>query len=262
MNLVRSLFIILASGLVVIAATAEAGVSVVPDRHIIELEPGRVRTVEYQIHNSGPQDLNIEVDPKDWSGIEDGQGTDISQWLSLEQDKLEVKAGQGKPLRVKVTSPENVNGELLAMLFLCYKQAQDSPLNIRNGIPLYLVIKGTEDYDAKIEGIKLRYRKGRRNDRLSLNIRVRAKNTGNIHINPDLDISIKNSDGEEVRQLRLKKSQIILRGKGHTYNLDWWDPVLPEGRYTVVATLSYQDKIKETGPGQEFEIKDGKVIRP
>ena len=46
---------------------AEAGVLVTPERHIITLPEKGSKTVEYQVYNSGPEDLDISIDVKDWT---------------------------------------------------------------------------------------------------------------------------------------------------------------------------------------------------
>lgn len=252
MNLMRILLITMI-GVMMAAAAAEAGVSVTPERHIVRLSPGESQTVEYQVYNSGPQDLDIKMDPKDWTGI----GIDINSWLSLKEDRFGIKAGETKPLNVKITAPDGVEGEMLAMLFLCYKEDKNSPLNVRNGTPLYLVIKGTERYNARIETIKVGYAKElQRND---LAIMVKVKNEGNVHIVPDIAVSVKDSEGDEVKSFLLKRPKIILRGKYHTYRLNWRNPKLAEGNYTVTAGLSYEDRIEGVEGTADFEIKDGKL---
>lgn len=254
MNLVRILLITM---ICVMAATwAEAGVSVTPERHIVRLSPGESQTIEYQVYNSGPQDLDIEIDPNDWTGIQVEKRIDINSWLSLKEDRFGIKAGETKPLNVKITAPDGVEGEMLAMLFLCYKEDKNSPLNVRNGTPLYLVIKGTERYNARIETIKVGYAKElQRND---LAIMVKVENEGNVHIVPDIAVFVKDGKGDEVKSFLLKRPKIILRGKYHTYRLSWRNPKLAEGNYTVTAGLSYEDRIEGVEGTADFEIKDGK----
>jgi len=241
----------------VVIATAggvvEAGVSVTPDRHIVRLLPGESTTIEYQVRNSGAQDLDMEIDPKDWTGIM----IDIDSWLSLKSSKLKIKTGETKPMEVTVTAPADVEGEMLAMLFLCYKEDKDSPLNIRNGIPLYLVIEGTEKYSARIETIKAEYTKGVK--RSDLNIAVSIKNKGNIHIVPDIAVSVKDSKGEEIKKFLLKRPKTILRGEHYACQFLWRKPALPEGDYTIIVELNYEDKIKKLEKTAKFNIADGKL---
>lgn len=238
-----------------ITAVAEAGVSVAPDRHIIELTPGQTRTVEYQVHNSGPQELDIEIDPQDWSGL----GMNIYSWLYLEESTFKVGPAETKPFKVTVTAPDNIDGEIVAMLFLCYKEDPESILNIRNGIPLYLVIKDSQKYSARIESVNVGYVEERPND---LTIMVKVNNEGNMHIAPGIAVSITDIRGKELKNFLLKKAKILLRTREQTYTFGWRSPSLPNGTYTVKASLSYEDKIEAVEGTGYFDMKAGRLITP
>lgn len=256
MDIVKVLLITVL-GVMIATATAQAGVAVTPERHILRLSPGQSQTVEYRVYNSGPQNLDIEIDPQDWSGIEITDIRGVYSWISLEPKEFEVEVNQSEPFKIEVTAPSGVDGEMLAMLFLCYKEREDSPLNIRTGIPLYLIIEGTERYSARIETIEVKY--DPKAERRSLDIMVTAYNSGNIHIAPDLSVSIQDSEGKEIKNLSLKQPKIILRGRYHTYRFGWRNPILAEGDYKVVAGLSYEDKVKGIKESADFEVKAGTV---
>ena len=115
-----TIVIVLTSGVVY------AGISVTPERHIVSLLPNEEKTVMYQIHNSGDEDIDIIIEPKAWAGIRDPY-----KWLSLESDDIYARAGEHTPLIVNVFAPEDAEGEMVAMLFLCYKESMESQLNIR-----------------------------------------------------------------------------------------------------------------------------------
>ncbi|NQT95383.1 MAG: hypothetical protein HQ572_02935 [Candidatus Omnitrophica bacterium] len=238
------------------AANAEAGVLVTPDRHILELSPGEEKAVEYQIYNSGPDDLHITVDPKAWAGTKDTRF-----WISLKEDMIELKANDTKPLKVTVTAPADVKGEMLAMLFLCYKESEDSALNIRNGIPLYLIIEGTKEYGAEIKDVGLIYKKEAKKKDLNLDIEV--QNTGNVHIVPDIKVSITDEKDKEVKRFVLEEAKTLLRGQDHTFSLIWRYPGLSNGDYKVVAEIVYGDKLEKIRHISAFSFKDGdiKVIK-
>ncbi|MFH1868937.1 MAG: hypothetical protein ABH843_08210 [Candidatus Omnitrophota bacterium] len=254
MNMVR---VLLMTAIFLIAAdvSAEAGISVTPDRHVVELSPGESRTVEYQIYNTGPQDLDIEVEPQEWSGLD--EVVDVNSWVSLEGAKLSIKVNETKKLKAKVTAPEGAEGEMLAMLFLCYKEDVNSILNIRNGIPLYLVIKDTAKYAASVEKIEFDYTKTKRMDNLA--ILVNVKNQGNVRMEPDIEVIVRNSGGDELKKILLKEKKIVLRGKDQLYKLNWRKPFFQDGNYTATATLNYEDKISDVKKRVGFEIKEGKL---
>ncbi len=255
MKIIKILFIIMISiipGMRI--SVAEAGISVSPDRHIVSLLPGEKAVAEYQVYNSGDKDIDIFIEPKSWSGIKDPNA-----WLSLKSDNAHVKAGETAPLIVEISAPKDAAGEMVAMLFLCYKDTSESQLNIRNGVPLYLVVKGTENYDLDIDDIEATY-----TDANNLNIIVKIENTGNIHIVPDVKASIKDSEGKLLKNLSLSKSNIILRGKAHSYRLGWRNSFLRDGIYIVTATLDHEDKINKKSKEVRFSVSgnDIEMISP
>jgi len=234
------------------SACSEAGVSVLPDRHIVSLMPEEEEVIMYQIYNSGDEDIDITIEPKAWSGIEDPY-----QWLSLESDTVYVKAGESTPLIVKLSVPENIAGEQVAMLFLCYKDNVESQLNIRNGIPLYMIVKGTKNYELNIEDAGVSY--GRKGDFYDLNFIVRIKNTGNVHIVPDVKVIVKNSDGRTLNTMSLKRSHIVLRDRAQIYRLGWREPGLRDGIYKAEVALDYEDKIAPVMKEIEFHVSGNTI---
>lgn len=256
MKLIRVLLITVIA-VMAAAAAAEAGVSITPDRHILRLSPGESQTVEYQVYNSGPQALEIEIEPEDWSGVEMADIRGIYSWVSVEPEEFKVEPNQTRPFRVRVTAPADVDGEMVGMLFLCYKEDKGSPLNIRNGIPLYLVIEGTERYSAQIEKIEVEYEQ--KAERRSLDIMVSVYNNGNIHIAPDISVFLQDSRGKQIQKFFLKGPKIILRNKSHTFRFGWRNPVLAEGDYTVWAEISYEGRIETVKQSADFKVEAGKL---
>ena len=232
---------------------ALAGISVAPDRHIVSLLPGEETVVKYQVYNSGSKDVNITIEPEAWSGIEDPY-----EWLTLEGDNAYVRAGESSPIVIGISAPEDAVGEMVAMLFLCYKDTSESQLNIRNGVPLYLIVKGTEVYDLYIDNIELTYIKNENNVN-DLNVIVDIKNTGNVHIVPDVKVSIKNSEGKLLKEMSLTKPNIVLRNKAHTYRLGWRNPFFKDGEYTVTAVLDYEDKIEKISKQDRFRVSGNSI---
>jgi hypothetical protein len=235
-------------------ATADllAGVSVSPDRHRILLLPGEEETVMYHIHNSGDEDVDIVIEPKAWAGVKDPY-----QWLDMEDDVLYVKAGESTPLSVNTRVPEGAEGEMVAMLFLCYKDSVGSQLNIRQGVPLYMVVSGTERYGLEIQDISLSY--GKRGHFYNLGFVVKMQNISNAHIVPDVSVIVKNDKGRVLNKMALKRPNIVLRDKSQTYRLGWREPGLRDGIYTATVILDYEDKIEPKAKEISFQISGDRV---
>jgi uncharacterized membrane protein len=243
--------IILIAAVLVFSNYAHAAISVTPDRHIVSILPGEETVVMYHIQNVGEEDISIVIEPKAWSGLRSPY-----QWLFLEDDNIYVKAGESTPFIVNIKAPNNATGEMVAMLFLCYKDSSQSQLNIRNGVPLYMSIKGTEDYSLEIKDIDLSYTK--KGHFYYLNFTVNIKNTGNIHIVPDVSVMIKYDD-RILNTLYLKGPNIVLRDKEHTYRLGWREPGLRDGTYRAEVVLDYEDKIGPKAKEIKFQVTGGMI---
>jgi hypothetical protein len=231
---------------------AFADINIIPDRHIVSVPPGQQEVVMYHVNNTGDEDINIIIEPKSWSGPRSPY-----EWLDLESDNIYVNAGGATPLIVNVSVPDDATGEMVAMLFLCYKDSTESQLNIRNGVPLYLIAEGTETYDLEIKDIDVSYaRKGYFHD---LGFTVKIKNTGNVHIVPDVRVIVQNQDGRTVKDLFLQRPNIVLRNIDHVYNLGWREPDLRDGIYKAIAVLDYEDRIAPRTKEILFQVAGNRI---
>lgn len=233
-----------------------AGITVTPSSHKVELTPGESTEVEFQIYNSGPEDLDMTTDPKDWVKLKENKNIDINSWLKLEPAAFKVKKDKTVAMKCKIKTPEEAIGELVAMIYLCYKKP-GSVLNIRYGNPLYIYIKGTGKYGLEIKGISFKkaYKPAGpgKNKSLSLIASVELLNTGNRHLKPDIKAYFYNETGEKVGRINLLKKWPIFGGQTYKYNLEREYFSLPAGKYKVMVTVKYQDKTLEEVV--EYEVK-------
>ncbi len=238
-------------------ATAYAGIIVTPERHIVELKPGESKTVVLDIANAGAEDLRMSVELKEWSKAKENKDINIDSWLVLFEKEFNIKAGEKKGLNIRVEAPKAAVGEIVAMIFLCYKEQEDSPVNIRYGNPLYLLIKGTERYDAKVEKIDCKY--DATDDSDCLRVLVNMMNTGNVHIKPDITVDIFDKDNKRLHQLKIEGGDIVFPGKSNTYRAEWHSTELPEGIYSAKVICSYGNKFKLPAQEVSFEVKRQKA---
>jgi uncharacterized membrane protein len=252
---IKTIYIILISSVIILCLLpgyAFAGLVVTPDRHIVYLSPGEDKVVMYHVENSSNEDIDITIEPKSWSGP-----ADPYQWLSLESDNIYVNSGESTPFTVKLNVPEKAEGEMVAMLFLCYKENSQSQLNIRNGVPIYVIVKDTEEYGLDIENIDISY--ARKLDFYDLTFAVKIRNTGNIHIIPDVSIVVRDEERKIINTISLKRPNIVLRDKTHIYRLIWREPDLKDGIYTATAALDYEDKIALQAKDIGFKVSGNRI---
>jgi len=242
-------------------SVAEAGIGVTPERQVLTLSPGKSQTVEYKVYNSGPQEIDVEIDPRDWTGVDGTSKKDIPTWVSLPEKRFLVKVEETRPFKVTVNTPEGVDGEMLAMLFLCYKEDANSALNIRNGVPLYLIIKGTEEYKAEVDSVKLRYYEDPKSKgNYILNATAIINNSGNVHIQPYVNAILTDEKEGFAKKTGSGERRILLRTQGYSYQLMWPYCVLADGRYRLAVQVSYEEKIALMEKEVSFEIRDGELV--
>lgn len=236
--------------------TAYAGIVVTPERHIVELRPGESKTVVLNIANAGAEDIRMSVELKEWSKPKENKGIQIDSWLAIFEKEFDIKAGETKGLNIRVEAPKEAVGEMVAMIFLCYKEQEESPINVRYGNPLYLLIKGTERYDAKIEKINCKYDTVDDND--YLRVLVNLTNTGNAHIKPDITVDIFDKHNKQVHQIKLEDGDTLFPGKSNAYRAEWHNTELPEGIYSAKVICGYKNKFKLPMQETRFEVKNQK----
>jgi len=234
------------------AVSAYAGIVVTPDRHIVKLSPGKESMVEYRVYNSGTEKIEVELDPKAW-----GKTKEIDSWLSLPETVFTVEPGKEETFKMALAAPKGKEGELIAMVFLCYKEDPRSILNIRNGFPVYLIIDGTENYDISVLDAGVTYTN---NDlRNALDISVEVENVGNVHINPDIRTRLMDSKGKVIREFFSEDSKILLSKDTHAYKYAWLNPILSNGNYIINIEMSDENLDSNLEHQVEFRVEDGKI---
>jgi hypothetical protein len=120
-----------------------------------------------------------------------------------------------------VSVPKTATGELNAMIFVDAKPNEISEgaigINTSIGIPIYVMIKGTEVFKASVEELKVI-------NNSPLELAVEIKNSGNVHIRPTGTIVIARSSGQNAAdQVGTAKQSQIITIPLNEYNY----PVLP-----------------------------------
>lgn len=237
MDMIKTItFLLIAFVMMQASPDVYAAIVVQPDRHIVEVSPGEIKQVEYTIENRGLEPLDIIIDPVGWAGTED-----IYSWISLDSHKLYIDKEDTNTLTIDVTAPADGDGEAVGMLFLCYKESEDAALNMRNGIPIYIVVEGTQKYELILDSIDANITENKQQK--ILDIAISVINESNAHIRPDVALSIIDKEGIIVYQTDQEKPKILLRGQKHTYNLRWRNPKLRKEEYFVKIDFSDDGKV-------------------
>ncbi len=240
--------------LLVCCTTAYAGIAVTPERHVLELSPGETGYAEYQVYNSGNEPLEITIAPEDLGKISENKDIDINSWTKIKEAKITVEPGGTKPFKVNVTVPKNAVGELNSMLYLTYKEQKASILIIRYGVPLYVLIKGTENISAQIKSVAMLTQVNPvfplQKDMI---IAIDVENTGNRHIWPKVWAEISDKNAKTIKRIDLAKPWPVFGEQFYTYAIRWDNYELVPGEYECAVFFGY-DKDKTAEIKKQFVI--------
>lgn len=206
--------------------TAAAVLGICGSAHCFNISPNRMElsigeNKEYgdfiTIKNAEGGEMRMTVRVENWSKAVEGTakyGGDKFEWLQINPGEFDLKGGETQKVGYKITTPKGAKGELNAMIFIegKPKEVKEGAIGINTsiGVPIYVMIKGTEKYAAEVEDLKVV-----KADPLELTVRI--KNSGNVHIRPAGSIEIK------------EKKEVVLICQLNEYNY----PILPNSSRTL-----------------------------
>jgi hypothetical protein len=223
-------------------AAADAGhcLNVSPGKIELSLASSEVYEGALVVNNTDGKDMKVNIRPEDWFKAVEGLPKERPAgfaWLDITPSGFELGPRQVKEAAYRVSVPKEASGELNGMIFVEARpaRAQEGSIGINTsiGIPIYVVIKGTERYRAEIKGLRVA-------SESPLALAVTIGNSGNVHIRPRGTVKI--SD---------KKTKIVLPLNEYNY------PVLPfsdrtleiksderlrKGEYMAEIEMGYGDK--------------------
>ena len=167
-----------------------------------------------------------------------------SEWLSLSMRKnMTLKPGSVKPVKYKIKVPRDAAGEMMAMMSFNIATHSDPAGNpvpfrveMKHGIPLYVIVKGTEKAEAQTGNLNAHF--VREVSTGPIEFFVKLKNTGNVHVRPSGKFAIY-SEGIEKDSFELEHGWPIYPGESHNYfaktNVTGWKAGNYEVRFRVAA---------------------------
>lgn len=224
--------------------------------YCLNVSPGRIEinvalSKSYEdvlaIKNTEERDLEIKLRIEDWFKAVEGNAKKIGtfEWLEISPLEFGLKEGETKEVKFKVAVPKKAKGELNGMIFVEAKPKEIAEgaigINTSIGVPIYVMVKGTERFKAEIEELKVM--KGS-----PLELAITIKNSGNVHIRPTGVIEIFNAD---LRKLKMDSHRFTVPLNEYNY------PVLPkssrileirsdnkleQGEYTADIKMGYGNK--------------------
>lgn len=215
--------------------------NVSPGRIEISVAPAKGYEDVLLVRNTEKNNLEVKLRIEDWFKAPEGAGKEKSSgfdWLEIKPLEFELKEGEIKQVNFKVTIPKNARGELNGMLFVEGRPKETAEgaigINTSIGIPIYVMIKGTEQFKAEVEGLEVV-------NRSPLELTVKIKNRGNVHIRPTGAIEIKNKNGILITIPLNEYNYPVLPLSSRTLEIRS-DKKLEQGEYVADIKMGYGDK--------------------
>jgi hypothetical protein len=157
-------------------------------------EPMSAHEDKYIVTNVSDKHLTVEVTKEDWKNFS-GNPRDISidNWLVLEKSKFDIGPKESVEVPFKVVANKSMVGSVSGMLVFTVKGGM---FNLSMKQPIYIIVKGTEKINFKIDSLKV----GISKKDSTVYYDMFVKNTGNVHIRHSGVIEIYNKKTNELVQ--------------------------------------------------------------
>lgn len=220
--------------------------------------PGEVIQTSIRVRNSSKQPLSIESTAIDFVIGEDGQtpvpitDTNVSQrwslanWMTLSPQFQDIGPNQIGQVNVLITIPEDAlpGGHYAMVTHSPVSPDQDATSNaaIQNsaakvdqqvGTLFYVIVEGPINEEAYIRELKI----PKFTEYGPVPMALSIDNQSDIHIRPQITITIKNIFGQTIDSIQIEPKNIFpISSRDYQTS---WDRIWGIGPYTATATMSF-----------------------
>lgn len=266
LNKINKIILLIALGLFFpYKGISSKGFAVVPAIVETFAEPQKVKIGTFTVVNNEDGPVTVSISIENWLKRK-GYKNELSsiapdEWLKIEPESFEMEPGSSKFINYYIHIPENLEGELVAMVYFVPKaKEKKSFIQSRFGVCVYAGIRGTERFVCEISSTTVNVVNSDEVNK-SINFTAKVKNTGNVHVRPEGSIIIF-SEGKKIKEIKFYKGKPIYPGRSHVYSKQWKNADLPEGKYTAQAVINYgriyNRSISIKGKNIVFSINDEK----
>lgn len=225
-------------------AAESYGLVMGPAKFETRLPPNEIAEGDYYVQNDTDKDAHVVVEPENWfKEAYDYGKLDIKDWVTFNTYEFDLKPKEIKKLRIKITVPINVKGELVAQIFFTSavprEKGQPSPgtIHARLGAVLYVAIKGTERVDAEITSMAVSTIA--EDGKNILKVDATLMNNGNVHLRPIGSLIITDEKGTKVAGGDMVTGSPVLPHQDYIFSASLDKPELKAGKYKVSVTMEY-----------------------
>ncbi|MGE4385756.1 MAG: hypothetical protein AB7E39_07855 [Endomicrobiaceae bacterium] len=246
-NFMKKFFFIF--GLLFFYGFSFAGLSVDPAIVDVVADASSSYEGKYVLKNTYDIPITVILKVEDWNTYSGNTNTDVNRWLKFDKDKYYIPSGELIEVPYKISLPEDMKGSVSGRVYFSVEQQQGQMVTIAISVPIYVVVKGTEKIDFKIDSFDLQ------NSKKGISYKFVIKNDGNIHFRPSGVIEIYDKKKKKlIRTVFISETVPVYAEKNREFSgvmtgNDIKKDGLKKGKYTAVL------KIKALGRDVSKEIK-------
>jgi len=243
--------------------------TVTPGAKVIVVKTGEVHSGDYIVGNRGEEAIRIGVTADDQSAAQRDLGRQTAKedgsspnWLDFKPRQLELGPFESGSINYTITLPKDAEGEYSAILYftnLPTSEKKGISMSTRIGNTLYAIVEGTEVVKGELIDISVT-----RTD--PMNVRVTIENSGNVHIRPRGDITIRKKglflsakDKEPVIIPFNKAGFPVLPNRNHIFEARSKDARFGLGWYSLEFEAEFDGKKLEKE--LKFKIERGGGVK-
>lgn len=257
----------------------ESGIKLIPATIEKLANPGDVLNEEVKITNVSGEDKQYFIYKRDIIGVEDGgvpifaeegtekTGFEITEWVTITAEPINVKAGETIILPISIAVPQNASpGSHFGGVFVSLEAPKLREIGAGVGYEvasiLSIRISGDVIDDARVRSFST--------DRLfystkDINFSAKIENQGNILIRPRGPLEIKSMLGGTSEVVTINEALAgVFPQTIRELTFSWNDEGIGFGRYEAILALSYdgEDGQKTIDASVVFWVFPTKVILP
>jgi len=213
-----------------------AALSIAPQRQEIVAKPGKTVNGYWYVTNPADSPVKVAIQPRWWYLPQGYEGLDVRQIVSYQVNSFTLKPGEQKQVKFRVRIPKKLSGIAMIMNAFVPREKEGEMLTLVTSVPLYIIAEGTEEYSLEISSQVVHISNNDMKD-TALEFVIRLDNTGNVHLNPEGEITF-NGNTMDFGHMR-----ILFPGQSGYYRTRWNGEKLVAGSYNYTVHINLKDDI-------------------
>lgn len=169
-----------------------AGLSIDPSIVNISGIQGSYCKNAYSVTNTGNEPVKVSITLTNGISFSENVGVNVEDWLKFEKTEFDLNPKEQIEVPYEVFISSNMKGSVCGKIDF-FSQEENSMIDIVVSVPIYIIVKDTENIDFKIDSIEI----DRNETDKNLYYKMVIKNDGNVHIRHSGKIQIYDSKKEK-----------------------------------------------------------------